>query len=346
MNKQIVYLLHIAIWAMMFLSPLTFLRHDADFSVQKYIMFCVSPLTLMITFYVNYLWLVPRYFLSPERRTYWIVNAIMLIALGRTNYLLMSYVHDHFSSALDTPMERTIIEMVFFSVRDIFNVAVAAALATALRLVTLWHRNEEARLEAEKARSEAELKMLRNQINPHFLLNTLNNIYALTAFDAAKAQEAIRQLSRMLRHLLYDNEQPTVALRDEVEFLENYISLMRIRLPASVDVDCKFSVSNPQMQIAPLLFISLVENAFKHGISPTEPSFIHIVITGESDSVCCDITNSNHPKTSGDHSGHGIGLQQVQRRLDIAYHDSHEWQHGVSPDGKTYRSLLRVVTHQ
>ena len=91
-----------------------------------------------------------------------------------------------------------------------------------------------------------------------------------------------------------------------------------------------------------MIFISLVENAFKHGISPTEPSFIHIRLEADQQTITCDIRNSNHPKNAGDHSGHGIGLQQVQRRLDLSYPGRYEWKRGVSEDGKTYHSQITL----
>ena len=190
---------------------------------------------------------------------------------------------------------------------------------------------------------KAELSNLRSQINPHFLLNTLNNIYALTAFDQQRAQDAVMQLSKMLRHMLYDNQQDNVKLSEEVTFLENYVNLMKIRLPQTVDVQFRTQLANPDTRVAPLLFISLVENAFKHGISPTEPCFVHIDMEQPDDGhLFVTIKNSNYPKTENDRSGHGVGLQQVQRRLDLAYSERYEWTHGVSDDGKTYLSTLKI----
>ena len=111
-------------------------------------------------------------------------------------------------------------------------------------------------------------KNLRNQLNPHFLLNTLNNIYALIAFDSDKAQQAVQELSKLLRYVLYDNQQTYVPLCKEVDFIRNYIELMRIRLSANVQMITKFDIQpDSQTLIAPLIFISLIENAFKHGIS-------------------------------------------------------------------------------
>ena len=129
------------------------------------------------------------------------------------------------------------------------------------------------------AKTEAELKNLRAQINPHFLLNTLNNIYALTAFDTPRAQKAIDELSRILRHVLYDNEKGFVSISEEVKFISDYVSLMRIRVAANVDIKFNIHIDEKcQAFVAPMIFISLVENAFKHGISATQDSFIGIDI--------------------------------------------------------------------
>ena len=228
-------------------------------------------------------------------------------------------------------------------VRDTVNFIIFATAATCIKLAQQWYWAEKALKDADAARIDAELSNLRNQINPHFLLNTLNNIYALTAFDTQKAQESIQELSKMLRHILYDYQQPRVPLQDETEFIDNYVKLMRIRLPNSVEVVSKFHVLDKQADVAPMIFISLVENAFKHGVSPTEPSFIHITIEGDRKHVICDIKNSNYPKAEGDHSGHGIGLQQVQRRLELSYYQQYTWEYGVSPDGKTFHSRILIT---
>ena len=151
------------------------------------------------------------------------------------------------------------------------------------------------------------------------------------------------QLSKMLRHMLYDNQRESVKLSEEVLFLENYVNLMKIRLTQSVDVQFKTNLCNPDKNVAPLLFISLVENAFKHGISPTKPSFLHINMNQpQDDLLIVSIENSNFPKTESDRSGHGVGLQQVQRRLDLAYSERYEWTKGVSDDGKTYLSTIKI----
>ena len=349
MNKKVYLFLHVAIWAFMFLSPLTYLRGNG-MSALHYLMTCVSPLLMMVVFYVNYLWLTPKCFVIGKRRYYLLFNTIMIVAFGIILHPWVNFTNDMFSTYLPRYKE-TSIDKFFFTMRDIVSLAMSAAVATAIVLASRWQRNEDARLEAEAARSESELRTLRSQINPHFLLNTLNNIYALTAFDPKRAQDAIQQLSQMLRHMLYDNQQDLMALQDELQFLDSYVSLMKIRLPENVEVTFTKDVQKPELRIRPFLFISLVENAFKHGISLTEPSFVKIAFktgvepvgdSGTRDTITCQISNSNYPKTPEDRSGHGIGLKQMQRRLDLAYPNRYEWTKGVSDDGKVYQSSLKI----
>ena len=338
-NKRVKIFLHIAFWAFMFLSPMQYMRGTGT-SMLQYMMNCMSPLLMMVVFYANYKWLTPRYFVAGKHRYFFLINLAMIIIFAIVLHYWMDFTNIVFPPNPAFSRVPDALDAFLFVVRDVINFIIFAAAATCLKLAQQWMWAEEAIKNADNAKAQAELSNLRNQINPHFLLNTLNNIYALTAFDTPKAQEAIQELSKMLRHILYDYQQPTVPLKDEMEFLENYIKLMRIRLPQSVEVTSHFDVANSNLEIAPMLFISLIENAFKHGVSPTEPSFINITIEANEKQIVCDIQNSNHPKSAGDRSGHGIGLQQVQRRLDLSYYKQYTWQRGVSEDGKTYYSKI------
>lgn len=167
------------------------------------------------------------------------------------------------------------------------SLAFVVFLATVVHLSLQWREAVAARREAELGRREAELKNLKNQVNPHFLLNTLNNIYALTTFDTEKARLAIMELSQLLRYVLYDNQADKVPLYKEADFLRSYVELMRIRLPESVEIRVELDVPRTdEPTVAPLIFISLVENAFKHGVSPTLPSFIHIHLFVKEGVIC------------------------------------------------------------
>ena len=294
MNKHIAGLCHVALWAFLFLSPLTYWRGTGIKFVQ-YLMYCMQPLMLMIIFYANYLYLAPRFFVAGKHRYDLLINLVMITTFGIALHYWTDYannlygVHVRFDDAISD---------VTNILRDCLNFAIFAGGSTALALARKWFTADQKLQESEAARAKAELYNLRSQINPHFLLNTLNNIYALTAIDQERAQDAIQQLSKMLRHMLYDNQESSVALSDELQFLENYISLMKIRLSANVDVTFTYNVEVPGVRIAPLIFISLIENAFKHGVSPTEQSFVHIEINATDHDINCRIENSNHPKSN------------------------------------------------
>ena len=344
MNKHIAAACHFTLWAYMFLSPLTFWR-GTNINWIHYMMTCMQPLLLMVVFYANYLYLAPKYFVSGKHRYDLMINVVLITALGIFLHYWMSWVNSIFVPQLSWRSEDAI-GTVAYIVRDSLNLAVFAAGATALAVARRWVTTDQKLKEVEAIRVEAELTNLRHQMSPHFLLNTLNNIYALTAIDSEKAQEAIMQLSKMLRHMLYDYQLPTVPLKDEVDFTRNYVNLMKLRLPSSVDVSFNVNCSSCDLVVAPLIFISLVENAFKHGVSPTEPSFVHICfeIDKVARRVTCDIRNSNFPKTAQDRSGHGIGLHQMQRRLELQYPDRYVWDKGVTDDGKTYFSHIVINT--
>ena len=337
-------LIHVIGWGIVFGFPLLMMnRSGMGITWADYLRHgCVVPLSFLVVFYVNYFALIPRYLFAGRMRTYIIYNVLLVAAV-----LLGGYVWQELSFLLDKPrLPRHIGPPRWVLIaRDAFSMVLTVGLSAAIRLSRRWAQTEEARREAEKSRAEAELKNLRNQLNPHFLLNTLNNIYALIAFDADKAQAAVQELSRLLRHVLYENQQRTVSLDKEMDFIRNYIELMRIRLAAHVRVETQFDIpAGSRTQIAPLIFISLIENAFKHGISPTEPSFIRIRFSEENGEICCDIINSYHPKTDADKSGSGIGLEQVRKRLELSYPGRYTWQQGVSADKTEYRSILTIKT--
>ena len=166
---------------------------------------------------------------------------------------------------------------------------------------------------------------LKQQVNPHFLFNTLNNIYALIQLNPPQAQYAVHSLSHLLRYVLYDNNQNLISLDKEFAFMKNYIELMSLRLSSD---QVKLNIDIPDdgrgYMVAPLLFITLIENAFKHGVSPSEKSFVSIAFRiTEADTLVCTIENSYFPKDDHDRSGSGIGLDNLRKRLNLIYPNRH-----------------------
>jgi len=339
-------IVHVVAWFYIFASPFFFSRRGENFNWNHYWHGLVFPLATCLIFYANYFWLVPRYVLQHKYRLYVLGNLLLVLVVTCCVecYLLLSMPVAPYARPRGLHPPR--FPKAVLVVRGMFTYVFSIVMAAAVRLSVQWRKAENARKEAELGRTEAELQNLKNQISPHFLLNTLNNIYALTAIDSEKAQQAVLELSRMLRFLLYENQASAISLQKEADFLNTYIALMRLRV--AKDVDVRFDVCIPSdghtPEVAPLIFISLVENAFKHGISPVKPSFIHISLTADAAerTIRFTVRNSNYPKNRQDKSGSGIGLQQVSRRLQLSYPQQHTWYHGPSPDGKTYLSSILI----
>ena len=174
--------------------------------------------------------------------------------------------------------------------------------------------------EAERQNLEAQLAYLRYQVNPHFYMNTLNNIHALVDIDPERAKTTVVELSKMMRYILYDGERNGVSLKREIQFLDNYVRLMRLSYTSSVRIDVEAPETVADRHIPPLVLIIFVENAFKHGISYSEDSFVEVkvAVNGERLVFCC--RNSKHHSTGTDAKG-GVGLVNVRRRLDLLYGD-------------------------
>ena len=303
--------------------------------------FLMVPASLFAIFYLNYFLLIPKVLFREHKKKFLIINILVIGAIS-IGLRIISDIQVPPPPNEELMMKIKPPHFIFF-MRDIATMIFAAGLSVAIRVSIRWNETEKARREAVKSRTEAELKNLRNQLNPHFLLNTLNNIYALIAFDSDKAQQAVQDLSKLLRYVLYDNQEMFVPLQKEIDFIKNYIELMRIRVSAKVNIVTEFNIK-PQSQtpIAPLIFISLIENAFKHGISPSGESFISINISENDNEIICVIKNSNFPKTEKDKSGSGIGLEQVRKRLEIIYQGNYKWECYLSDNGKIYNSSIVI----
>lgn len=187
----------------------------------------------------------------------------------------------------------------------------------AIKLMFKSLRDEQTLKELEHERLQSELEYLKYQINPHFFMNTLNNIHALVDIDAEKARKALVELSKLMRYVLYETGNKTISLSREIQFLENYIELMKLRYINKVDIKVEFPVEVPEVQIPPLLFVSFVENAFKHGVSYRKDSFIRVLMELEGDKLLFRCSNSIGRKVDEQH--HGIGLDNIRKRLRLLF---------------------------
>jgi hypothetical protein len=183
-----------------------------------------------------------------------------------------------------------------------------------------WFKLERERESLEKERVKSELAFLRNQLSPHFFMNTLNNIHALIDIDTEEAKESIIRLSRLMRHLLYDSEKELIPLSKEVSFIQSYVDLMKMRFTEKVKVTFIVNSDISNIMVPPLLFTSLIENAFKHGVSYKQDSFVKIELSTNSNKLIFAISNSRSDTNQNpDESASGIGLENTTKRLDLLY---------------------------
>jgi hypothetical protein len=199
-----------------------------------------------------------------------------------------------------------------------------AGFNTAIAMTNKWVTEEQSRKEAEREHIRSELAFLQNQVSPHFFMNTLNNIHSLVDADKELAQDAILRLSALMRYLLYESGKGTTTLSREIEFLKSYVNLMQLRVDESVSIQLDLPDKIEDINLPPLLFISFIENAFKHGVSYRDRSSLSFSLRQHNHSLEFVSFNtksafSEHKKNQG-----GIGLENTRKRLNLLYGDNYQ----------------------
>lgn len=293
-----------------------------------------------ILFFLNFLFLIPRLLFGSRRQKtlFFAVNVGLIALIVWASFLGQPRLPEDVLSQIP---RRALWSARFFRIFttvciNAFILVIAIGLRSFMRSNELVVKYEQERRNA----AEAELSWLKNQLNPHFLFNTLNNISSLTQIDADKAQDSIAQLSDLLRYALYDSEREKVPVDGEVAFMKDYVNLMSLRCNELTDVKCEMDDIKGDVQIAPLLFISLIENAFKHGVNARKESFVHIAMHQDGKDLVFDCENTLFPKPESEHIGSGIGLENMKRRLDIIYPGAYEYECGEK-DG-AYKATVRL----
>lgn len=316
---------------------------------------------IMATFYsavfcLNYFLIVPRTMIHADRKAiFFLVNLVMIMVICSFAPLWFESRGGipgppHLRREPSTWMHH-FLGYFRFVIRDAIMMVLAAGLAYALRLSSEREKMRRRELELNAERRQLELRSLKAQLNPHFLFNSLNNIYALIAISPERAQNALHDLSGMLRFMIHDAASSLVPLRKELNFISDYVRLMRLRLGASVSLDSEIDGSGGEnLSIAPLLFLTVVENAFKHERHDDGKGFIRIVISAAGDEVTCTVRNScsgqsaASPERSTPESG--VGLKNVERQLKLLYPGAHSFSTGCEEGVFTARiSVMKSAMH-
>ncbi len=332
-NNRLELALHIIAWIIIIIIPL-YLSSAFGGNQHNLYRFYTHAFSAIIVFYVGYLWLVPKFFLQDR---WWAYGAILTAVIIAT-YFMTSFINDTilYDAAQDARFQEMMKKMAAngeefrppMKAFGFYYHALASFLisgfAVGLGVVEKLKQNEKKQKELEKEKLHSELAFLKNQVSPHFFFNTLNNIYSLIGIDGPTAQGSVLKLSKLMRYLLYESEQGETLMSHEIDFMHNYIDLMKLRLNPKVDLQIDFPNEFSDFAIPPLLFIPFIENAFKHGISHRDPSFIKISMDIDERQIRFVAENSlGNSAKAGDMQHSGIGLENVRKRLGLLFPNRH-----------------------
>lgn len=317
-HRNRVFLLHLSFWCVYLSFNLyqisVFQRARGIEWGQLFTSATVQLIFTMVIAYLNYFYTWPRFLSSKNIWRYVAEFSIPFTLLITARVHLHRYLVDGYTRQNDYFYSS------FFIVQITAITLFIVLFVGMLRFAVDWFEFEARKKEVENERLIAELNFLKAQINPHFLFNTLNNLYYLAYTKSENTTEVIAKLSQMMRYMIYDSNHPRVLLSKEIEYMQNYISLERLRLNNQIPIDFKIEGNTENVWIAPLIFITFLENAFKHGISNNNPKAwvrIHIQLQGAE--CIYTVENSKAPTTPSSSEKSGIGLQNVERRLELSY---------------------------
>lgn len=326
-------LLYFLVWAMALLVPILNSKMMSEEHVPLVdILITWSKLfPYILIFIINNYLLVP-YLLLRKKYIYYVglLVIILVVIFYSLEYNMDSIYHLPYDASGHTIIQG---RASFTDLAWYWNVLLGIFMAAAncgIKFIFKSMQDEHKIVSLERQNLQAEMEALKYQINPHFFMNTLNNIHALIDIDSQVAKTTVIELSKMMRYVLYDSENQVTDLRNDVNFIEHYISLMRIRY--TTDVDIQFDIQGPlpaEAKVPPLLFIVFVENAFKHGVSYAQHSYVYINLKCSDGRTYFEVRNSRHGVNSKEQGG--VGLENVRKRLDLIYDsnysleiDSHE----------------------
>jgi len=319
MLKNKAVLIHSLVWLV--LLTVLFLINVREHLAHAVILILLYGALNVTIFYIHYFVINPL-LISTGR--YWRALGYMTIVLVVSivvKYGVALYYDDVILQYRDSDGQRQILTSVQYTTAALISGLFFMLLSTAVYVISSNFKTREDRKSLETEKLNAELAFLRSQINPHFLFNSLNNIYSLAYKKSEKTPEAILKLSEIMRYMLYESNEDLVLLEEEINYLENYIELQKLRFKEKVYVDLHVDIDEEGLRIMPLLLISFLENAFKHGVSTDELKPIRIDIGVQKRRLHFKAENAKN-QVNKDQT-RGVGLTNLKRRLQLGYPDRH-----------------------
>ncbi len=356
-------IIYIVLWMVILLMPVFFSNTNTGMDWSRVRLEWFRFLPFFIVFLVHNYLLFPRFFSTNKSLFYYALTLVLVLLAGLfADYMgimlglrpeeafhpfpkgPMGFEPPRGQPPLDLPpafqgpkdWNKTFIDNTLVSFLVVgFNAAI--------KLTVKWQAEEQKNKELEKEKLKTELAFLKNQVSPHFFMNTLNNIHALIDINAETAKESVIKLSKLMRYLLYDSEAGKTTLTKEVEFIKSYIDLMKLRFTSQVEVNLSFPPVLPNIVIPPMLFTSLLENAFKHGISYQKKSFVELIVKTDQKSLLFQIRNSKKDNNTGLNEPGGIGLENLKKRLNLIYQDRYSLEQKEDKD--TFEINIKLPIH-
>ena len=325
------YLFVSIIWLLIFLSPLMVVTKDYNWNHIRSVW--ISMIPFFTIFVLNRSISIPLLFFKRRYKSF-VILSILLIGTG-TIYVQNFGVQPHNRERLDrehhsfregrapkrAPRPAQLPKSLNFIILSFLIIGFDTGLKSSFR----WVESEQKRVEKDKESVETQLLFLKNQVSPHFFMNTLNNIHSLIDIDGDQAKESVIQLSKLMRHLLYDSDTKLISIKKEFEFIRNYVDLMRLRFSDKVKISLEIPDIVEDLKIPPLLFTSFVENSFKHGVTYKQESLIDINIQLSDKSLLFSCVNSKPIEDSvSNGSINGIGVKNSKQRLNLIYGDNYK----------------------
>lgn len=338
------WLLHLLVWGALLSVPIYMAwENPAVFHFAK--RSGIMLLALAVIFYVNYLWAIDHLFYRKRYALFLLCNVSLFVLVG----LMQDGLRELLSGwAPEVPelsqRPRPPKHSNDFRALLVYNNAIFYCLAVVgslgVRYIVLSSSIEMARKRLENETLTSELSLLKYQLQPHFFFNSLNNIYALVDVAPDKAKQSVYALSKMMRYILYDCSNSTIPLCHEVEFLNNYVALMRLRLCERALVKLTFPDTVGESHLPPLMLIPLLENAFKHGVGPAGEADIAATLRLGGGRLHFEVANRVYGGPTDDRSQSGVGLSNLRKRLAIIY--GADYSFTAAPRGETFLASLDV----
>lgn len=305
------------IFLVLFLLPVLFTKIDGHISWPHVIKIWKDDILLIPLFFINHYFLVPKILLKKKYILYFSCIMVLIFAFATSYYFYDSFLkkrpltNQSFSLNRPAPIP-PYANLLMYSL-------LIAIVDTGMSFSKKWFEDEEKRFILERKNAEIQLEFLKNQVSPHFFMNTLNNIYALIDRNSVMAKESVMKLSRLMRYMLYENSTGTVKLNKEFEFIISYIDLMKLRFTDEVQIKLVMPENYPDFSVPPLLFISYIENAFKYGASYENNSLIEVLFEINDNKLLFRCSNTYHSSLTNAKQTGGIGLKNTENRLKILY---------------------------